>query len=232
MSRIPYASRIDRAASLPRQRPPDEKHFAAPLLPLIPAGAAITPELDASLTAAAQLAKAGDTAARNALFLTLRPKIERFVFRCYRRSGQHSAAWNADDLAQEAFLVFDRLITAWPGRGSFAPYFLSAFPRRLSDTVRRSGGFRPVCPPPTRLVPTWPTAVAEPSWPLLEELAARLPPAPAELLLLHVRDQLSFTDIARRRGVHPMTVRRHWHRLLPVLRTMLVVSRQSPGSGQ
>ena len=54
---------------------------APPLVPLLAAADDLTPEVDRALTKVALAARAGDRAARDALYLALQAKIARFVAR-------------------------------------------------------------------------------------------------------------------------------------------------------
>lgn len=199
------------------------KQPVALLLPVLPPEAAVTPEIDKLLTAAARAAREGDRASRDALFFALQPKILRSVQRCYRWSREQSAAWDRDDLDQEVFLLFVSLLAKWPGSDSFAGYFFSRFPHRLHDLVRREAGFRPSCPPVSTSRPkrAAPDVLDEVSLERLTMLAEALSPAEAELLLMRVRDRHSFEAIAVLQHCHTLTVRRHWRAMLPKLRQLL-----------
>src|SRR5262245_55520283 len=78
-----------------------------PLVPLMRADGEISPDVDRVLTMVAWEAQSGDVAARNALYTACEPKIARFVHRCRGLIEVHGGtAFDLDDVAQEAFLVF------------------------------------------------------------------------------------------------------------------------------
>lgn len=197
----------------------------APLVPLVAADAEITPDLDRMLTAAARAAHAGDSAARNALYFALEPKIARFAARFRRRGWATGSAWDYADVTQEAFVVFADLVAGWPGEGSFAPYFLDLFPRRLGGAVRLLDG---PCPDPAgRGAGADPTALQDESadaaaaTALLVELTEGLDPIDARILLWRARDRAPFGEIAARLQLNRRTVCRRWQSLLGELRPLL-----------
>ena len=165
-------------------------------------------------------AKAGDRAARNSLFATFRPVMTRFFGRFAARAHE-SAAWDLEDLHQEAFLVFIEVLDAWPGTGDFVAYFYAVFPKRLATAVRRLEGSQP-----------WIRygAVAEgtddPSRRLetramLRDFAAQMTPVERRILALHAWESLALPDVARQVGLSPEDTRRHWRRIRRKARSFL-----------
>lgn len=110
----------------------------------------LTRAVDADLSRRA-LAAQRDPAARDELFALLAMKARRFVSR-YRRWSLDP--WELADVLQEAYLAYHEVLMVWKpltsGTGTepagFGLYFVSVFPRRLSDRVRallRYGRDRP-----------------------------------------------------------------------------------------
>lgn len=194
--------------------------------------AEISPEVDGVLSSLARAARGGDPDARNALYTVLEAKIHRFVRRYRGGSWGLNRSWSGDDLGQEAFLVFADLITEWTGEASFAPYFLSHFPWRLRDAVRRLNGrspYRGIALPVHDLLSD-DTAASEAAIAILEALAAGLPETSRAILLWHVRDGERFNAIATRLGISRRTVHRHWEATLEDLRRSLRAASGSPAS--
>jgi len=216
----------------PRPAHPAPRRAAPPLVPLIAAGDDLTPELDRVLTGVARAAQAGDSAARDAVYLALEAKIARFVARYAFPDWSAPAPrrddrpWHAEDLAQEAFVLLFDLIADWPGDGPFGRYFFAAFPWRLHDAARRlagpwrweyGGGWAVLR---LHLLADDSTA-AEEALVLLDAIAADLPPPDDDVLRWRIRDGESFVAIARRLGLTPRTVNRRWVALLAELRRSL-----------
>ncbi|CAA9555467.1 MAG: hypothetical protein AVDCRST_MAG49-2875 [uncultured Thermomicrobiales bacterium] len=191
--------------------------------------AAVAPEVDRALTAAAMAARAGDREARDALHAALAEKIGRFVARY--RHGWGDGAWDADDVAQEAYLVLVELIDGWPGGESFVAYFLSRFPWRLRDAVRRLAGPRPVSAPPDDSALTLVvdgSAAAETARALLGTLAADLPEPDRTILWRHIGEGERFGVIATSLHLDRRTVNRRWQALVAELRDSLAPVPQPP----
>ncbi len=90
-----------------------------------------------ALRPVAERAKAGDTGARNALYLALQTKIMLFVRKIwlpYPADGPHGV-WDQGNVQNEAFLVFVGVVDRWPPSIPFGRYFLVSFPWRLHDAV-------------------------------------------------------------------------------------------------
>ncbi len=178
-------------------------------------------------------ARAGDRDALVALYVALEPKITRFVRR-YR--GWSGATWDADDIAQEAYLALAALVAKWSGEGPFLPYFFACYRFRLRDAVRCLGredrhfvrtphemdppGYVQTLnekQPPTFYSPWVESAdhfagdafaAAE----LRTDLAALLP-ADRALLAWRIEEGERFTEIAAQLDVNRRTVHRRWSRL-------------------
>ena len=206
------------------------------LVPVLAPADEIDPALEQLLGALARAAQAGDRAARDLLFLALAPKIDRFVVGCRGliRSAdgpsRDGRAWDAEDLAQEAFLVFADLVAAWPGDGPVGPYLLAHFPWRLRSA------WRAMAPPrrlETRLMAHHDlledgSATAEEARAHLEAIAAALSPPDGEILLRHIRDGERLGAIARRLGTDRRTVTRRWRSLREELRVALLADAPPP----
>ncbi len=189
----------------------------------------IIPAFERSIAPLAMAAKGnGEQAehARNLLYAVFEPKIARFARRIrapYAPPGS-TAPWDADDVRQEAFLVFAALVADWPPTIPFARYFLSHYPWRLRDAVYR-GLARRGLPPRTVAVALDRThwladgsAAAAEARAHLEAIAAALPPPRDEILRRHIGDGESLTAIARQLGLGRRTVTRHWAAILATLR--------------
>lgn len=80
----------------------------------------------------ARRARAGEPAARNALWARSADTVGRAV----ERQRLLPRLWEREDLHQEAFIVFAAVVDEWPG-GPFAAYMERAYPVRLGNHVRR-----------------------------------------------------------------------------------------------
>ena len=196
------------------------------LVPLLAAGDDITPERERLLTTLATAARGGDRAARDALYLALSAKIDRFVAGCRRLVADDGARrdgrpWDLEDVAQEAFPVFADLVAAWPADGPFGPYFLAAFPRRLRNACRDLRAQRRLqfpLPPASVVFLRDGTAAAEEASARLRAVAGGLPPPDGAILLGHVGDGESLCAVARRLGLPRHVVSYRWRALLSRLR--------------
>ncbi len=134
------------------------------------------------------------------------------------------------DLQSEGFLVLADLIERWPGEDRFGVYVVHVFPRRLRVAARRLAGL----PIGRRMGPTIAPVgfvlrttgspgtdsgmIADESWEatqaivLLEIVASRLPDERRQRILLwHIRDGQSLTQIARGLGLSRRQVHRIWN---------------------
>ena len=197
------------------------------LVPLLTADDDLTPDRECLLTALAHQARAGDRAARDALYLVLSAKIDRFVAGCRRLAAtgagprRDGLPCDAEDVAPEAFPLFADVVAAWPGDAPFGPYFLAHFPWRLRSAWRALVASRRLEIP---IPPLWITLLhdgteaSEESRVRLEALAADLPPPDGAILLNHIRDGESLGAVARWLGLSRRTVTRRWQALLIELR--------------
>lgn len=208
-----------------RYRTSDQSCVAAPTtparVPVILPDADIDPELERSLLPVVMRAHAGCREARDALHLAFQPKLERFARRLAmpRVDTAMIGIWDAGDVEQEAWLVFDELIRQWTPDRPFGRYVLATFPWRLHDAVFR-GVARPGVPP--RMTPV---SFAERDWlhdgsaeaaeatVLLEALADRLPVMQGAILRRHVGWSQTLTEIAQDLDVSRSTVTRQWRAL-------------------
>jgi RNA polymerase sigma factor (sigma-70 family) len=199
-----------------------------PLVPVLTPDGEISPDVDRVLTMVAREAQTGDVAARNALFAACEPKIARFVRRYRIAAGQaHSCpAFDLEDIAQEAFVVFADLVDDWPGGDSFSAYFLGHFPWQLRNTVRHLGianraSARFGTSAGTYLLADGSSVAAE-AVSLVRLIAGRLPAPDGDILLWHILDGDSFGAIAQRLGTSRRTVQRAWDRIAVDLRRSLI----------
>lgn len=210
-TRLRQRLRQRRAAALPVA-------VAPAIVPVVTAADDLSAATERRLRPTVLRARAGCPVARDALYLALRPKLERFIrrVRVPQLGEDRTGIWDRDDVEQEAFLVFAELIEGWEPERPFGRYILATFPWRLRDAIYRGIGRRGV---PTRmaLVPiddhAWlrdGSAAAEEATVLLGILAERLPALQAEILRRHVGDGDTLTDIARDLGVGRRTVTRQW----------------------
>jgi RNA polymerase sigma factor (sigma-70 family) len=193
--------------------------FERVLLPVIGVDDVVLPAFDEKLGEFARRAQAGDTDARDALFVAFQPKLTRLmrVVRPPFAPTGSRGVWDRDDVGQEAYLVFIDLVLAWPGDVPLTAYLLSRFPWRLKDAIRR-GVARSSVPPRRSLVPIENAAlVADESEPphgdgaLLESIAAELPSPFDAILVAHVLHGKTKTEIAAEIGVSRRTMVRYWN---------------------
>lgn len=187
-------------------------------------------ELERRLLPIAERARHGDEDARDALFIAFQPKLRRFYRRVQlpRRVPGQTGVWDADDVEQEAWIVFDQLIRTWTPARPFGRYILANFPWRLRDAVYR-GIARRGMPPRMTVVPI------DDGWlrderaddafndALTRALAASLPATQRTILMRHASDGITLTTIARELGISRRTVTRHWrtvrHQLMKEIAT-------------
>lgn len=170
----------------------------------------------------AEKARAGDPAARQELYYAFAFKAARFV-RHYRPDPLPDG-YTLEDLDQEAYIVFAELLKDWQGQ-DFCTYFFGVFPWRLRRHFRG-------------LAKTWRRErviyLSEEEMDLLlaelscnhdsagsgaiEDLLLALPDAEREVVLLHLRDDLPFTSVARRLGISRSLAYRYWSRALGQLK--------------
>lgn len=188
------------------------------LVPVINAADDLSLALERRLRPTVERAHQGDLDARNALFIAFQPKLVRFIRRIHppRMRPEQVGVWDRDDVAQEAWLVFDELIQHWTPDRPFGRYVLATFPWRLRDAVFRGVARRGV-PPRMTMVPIgdhdWlhdGSAASDEAQALLNALADRLPELQGIVLRRHVGDGETLTAIARDLGVSRRTITRQW----------------------
>ncbi len=92
----------------------------------------------------ARAAKAGDRAARNALFMRLQPDVRARSFEVKRRVGRSDGGpIEPEDVDQQAFIIFCELLEEWePGRLRFASYLRAKVGWRILHYVRGTLHYR------------------------------------------------------------------------------------------
>jgi RNA polymerase sigma factor (sigma-70 family) len=220
---LPWTDRTTQTTRLRqrlRQRRADAATSAAPpaIVPVVTAPDDLSVAIERRLHPTALRARAGCPVARDALYLALLPKLERFIrgVRVPMFGDDRTGIWDRNDVEQEAFLVFTELLDGWEPERPFGRYVLATFPWRLRDAIYRGIGRRGV---PTRmaLVPidqhAWlrdGSAAAQEATVLLGIIAERLPSLQAEILRRHVGDGDTLTAIARDLDLSRRTVTRQW----------------------
>jgi RNA polymerase sigma factor (sigma-70 family) len=206
--------------------PPPSQPSSAPLAPALPPDGAVPSEIDRQLGKLGQRAAQGDRDALNALYAAYLPRLDHWVRRalssCYRTGAD--PAIEPDDIVQQAYLVFADLVLSWSERGSLSAYLIAYFPWRLSDAVRRMSDShvrRSLDGSPTVLLIDG-TVAADEAIALLQTLAGDLPDRQGQVLLLRIRDGLTWDEIAGRVGMDRRTVLRDWSRILNQLRASLI----------
>lgn len=198
---------------------------------------ALTAAEEQRLSALARQAHAGDRAARDELLRAVQPDLARMVAAVARLTWtadgprRDGRPWDAEDLAQEAFLIVADLIAAWSGEGSFPPYLFAYFPWRLRNAWRRLRPRRaaPVAPVDLALIADESHLALEAAA-LLASLAAALPEPDRLVLLAHVRDDVPLRAIAGALGVSEHQVRRRWRAIKQRLRDeLLPLPEPAPG---
>ena len=190
-------------------------------LPLLRAGEAPAPGIERALTEAALVARGGDVAARNGLYLALAEPIAVQVAR-FRRRAASATAWDLDDVGQEAFFAFVAVLEEWHEGEPFFACFRARFPLRLRDAVRRLDR-RPrwaVVRDDAVVLRDGSTEAAE-ALARLEALAAGLSEPDASILRWRIGDGEPVGTIAARLGLSRRAVGRRWARLRDDLRRAL-----------
>lgn len=110
----------------------------------IPAVGRIDQNIVAEVHDLALQAKTGDPAARDCLWLSLEPRLNRvsWVLKPWPNSSGVTGIWDRDDVRQESWVVFAELLNTWDPNVSFVPYFLARFAWRLRDRILRGIGKR------------------------------------------------------------------------------------------
>jgi RNA polymerase sigma factor (sigma-70 family) len=208
-----------------------ESHRANPpaLAPAVPRDGPIPPEIDRVLSLLGCRAAAGDPAALNTLHAAYAPRLSHWIYRAQRTLLLYGAdrAVEPDDIAQEAFVVFADLIRTWEGDRDLSRYLIAYFPWRLRDAVRRMTDVRidRSLDASSRIMLADGSHRADESVALLQALAAELPARDGRILLLRIRDGLTWDEVARQSGIERRTALRVWKRLLGELRASLTEPR-------
>ena len=108
----------------------------------VPTAGRICPETVARIGDLAIAASQGDIAARDALYYSLQPRLDRisWVLRPWPNTPGMTGIWDRDDVQQESWIVFVELLEAWDRQVSFVPYLLARFAWRLRDRILRGIG--------------------------------------------------------------------------------------------
>jgi RNA polymerase sigma factor (sigma-70 family) len=188
------------------------------IVPVIAAPDDLSAAIERRLRPTALRARAGCPIARDALYLALHPKLDRFIrrVRVPMLGDDRTGIWDRDDVEQEAFLVFIELLDQWETERPFGRYIVATFPWRLRDAIYRGIGRRGV---PTRMALVsfddlaWlrdGSAAAAEATVLLGILAEHLPALQAEILRRHIGEGDTLTAIARDLDLSRRTVTRQW----------------------
>lgn len=189
------------------------------LLPIARPFERVSDEDDRRYGAVALAAMDGDRAARDALFAAFAPRLEPIVRRTSSWISRGPVGVvEADDVPQEAYLVFVGLIERWSGSRSFTGYVTHAFPFALKAALRRLDRL-----PMTALAPDGSdladgSAAGEEAIALLEVIAADLDERDSWMLLGRIRDGRTLAAMSRERGISRRTAQRDWARLIASLR--------------
>lgn len=182
-----------------------------------------TPELDRDLSRRALAARA-DVSERDALYVLLATKIERFAarFRYWRLEP-----FTMEDVHQETYLVFAEIVGSWSpryeagGPFGFLYFFLKIYPLRLSDAVSHMTGRRQTTPialpdgdrdPPDHALPEGEAIAGT----IVDDLCARLTTEQAKMLRLRVVTGQSLPRVARELGLARRTAYRRWHNIIEI----------------
>jgi RNA polymerase sigma factor (sigma-70 family) len=186
---------------------------------MVPAGGHIEPDDDRLLSEAALAAQAGNLAARNALYFAFLPKLKRFIWREARRieAAVGSTVIDRDDVEQEGFLAFARLVERWPGDQSFASYLLGYFRWELRNTLRAflrpetRAAFRADLAAIENLRHARPEPATDD--PDFDRLIAGFTARERQLLIWRFQDDLPMSEIQHRFGISKRSAMRIWSKL-------------------
>lgn len=182
------------------------------LLPLVSAATPVAPDAERWFHAAAEAALAGDLLARDALFAAFKPRFERSIRRIQRRWREQTreATIEADDIAQEAYLVFVDLLDEWRPGESISAHLSGQFHWRLDNALRV---WRKPAPIRFAKPPAEPVIDVE-MMDLIDAIAPKLERETKLLLLWRVRERLTFAQMASRAGISVRTIQRRWDGLI------------------
>jgi RNA polymerase sigma-70 factor (ECF subfamily) len=138
---------------------------------------------------------------------------------------------DARDVAQEAFLRFWRLQDSERLRSPEAYLFRIAgnllYERRLREAGERQG--QPVGEPPVDEYTPFELAVAAEEETLLRETVRTLPVLWRSILTLHLRDGLTFAQIASQTGINISLAKKHYYKAVMACRERLTGLNAGPG---
>lgn len=108
----------------------------------VPATGRIDKAIVTAIHGLALAAKAGDVRARDELFFSLRPRLNRisWVLKPWPNGPEITGVWDRDDVHQETWVVFAELLEAWDATAGFVPYLFARFAWRLRDRILRGIG--------------------------------------------------------------------------------------------
>ncbi len=178
------------------------------------------PLSDGCADALARAAQGGEQAARDVLWWFTEANLSAISRATARRLAEYGEAVEADDAAQEAYLVFVALVAEWRGPEPFAAYLFGLFRWRVRDALRRLRPRRPDVLAPAPFEAEDARALWHERETELVAFAESLPDMERVVFVLRVRDGLTEREIAAHlgAGVMPRTVGRAWHRALDRLR--------------
>lgn len=204
------------------------RRFSRPsplLVPVAPITGTIPDAFDQRLTALARTAKAGDTAARDALHGAYAPRLDTVTRALFRARLRHrfDPAIALEDLQQESYLVFAELLSRWDGERGFSGYLLGSFHWRMRQVYARlSAGA-----PPRRADMATLDLLADDSHEAeiarahLRAITAPLPERQRQVVLLRVESGYRERQVAELLGIGRRTVAREWDRAVRLLRDAL-----------
>lgn len=174
--------------------------------------------------------RAGDRHVLEDLYRALRPAMGRHLAR-YASSPLLPSALEADDLAQESWVILAELVLRWrPEEGSFLPYFLVSFPWALKGYLRSQSPSRHsrtvsvLSAPHEEVVEAVRHQVGDgpADWDgdlLWEEALVRLGPLQRTAFVLHAIDGQPMSAVARDLGISPQEARRLYRSAVRKLRS-------------
>lgn len=131
-----YQSTLRERLIARRNHPVTREPLKLPLRGLIPADEV------AHIHHLASLAKVGDVPARDLLYASLQPRLQRmgYVVRPWPNTPGRIGVWDRDDVDQEGWFIFVELLGAWNDELPFVAWLFARFPWRLRDRILRGIG--------------------------------------------------------------------------------------------
>jgi DNA-directed RNA polymerase specialized sigma24 family protein len=204
--------------------PPVEGPGAAALAPVLRPGERVPDAIDRRLADLARAAQTGDRAARNTIYLALRPAMAPTLDRLRRTEpwrSREGRSWTWEDVAQETFPIVCRMIAVWPADDpGFAAYFFGRFGWRVRDVLRAWDRAERALPGPGDAASDADLDHAETTL-LLEEMLAELDPLDAAIMRRRVLDGATDRETGAALGLAARTVRRRRVRATAALRSAL-----------